>query len=231
MGGGSSRVEVREESPVLTRLPSRTPQPALSPRLSPVAPIEPSSSAPPSSVRSSAGARMSRGRSFRDAVGSVRQSLRRVGEPPPAELVVRPTEREEEAASSGGWLGAALRGLSTAGARCAEAAAAPATGCCAMVLAEPADAVAVVAIGRRGTQPLRRRELRGLTVTLSAVGAATPLLPAAAAAAQRAVVDERANTTAWLVPAANASAAAVLVCAAGAPALLQELEVEVFAIS
>ena len=39
--------------------------------------------------------------------------------------------------------------LSTAGARCAEAAAAPATGCCAMVLAEPADAVAVVAIGRR----------------------------------------------------------------------------------
>ena len=100
MGGGSSRVEVREESPVLTRLPSRTPQPALSPRLSPVAPIEPSSSAPPSSVRSSAGARMSRGRSFRDAVGSVRQSLRRVGEPPPAEAVPAPPDPPEEKEAS-----------------------------------------------------------------------------------------------------------------------------------
>ena len=65
-------------------------------------------------------------------------------------------------------------------------------------------------------------------MTLSAVGAATPLLPAAAAAAQRDLVDERANTTAWLVPAANASAAAVLDVRGGDPAL-QELEVEVFA--
>ena len=118
------------------------------------------------------------------------------------------------------------RDLSTAGARCAEAAAEISARIAARW--KPRDAVAVVAIGRRGTRDppapsnaderdaLRRRPRH------------------AAAAGRRRRGDgrrRRARQDTWLVPAANASAAAVLVCAASAPALVQELEVEEFAIS